>query len=96
MKQQFWNVIRKSPKFSGRINVTVHVGLRTCCADRRLNWVSEQKSHRRRRFSWIFVCCCERVNSNELTAKDGKKVAENGVNSNEKEEERMVSNEHKA
>jgi hypothetical protein len=32
----------------------------------------------------------------ELTAKDRKKVAENGVNSNEKEEERMVSNEHKA
>ncbi len=44
--------------------VTVHVGLRTCCADRRLNWASEQKSHRRRRFSWIFACCCERVNSN--------------------------------
>ena len=46
------------------INVTVHIGLRTCCADRRLNWASEQKSHRRRRFSWIFACCCERVNSN--------------------------------
>ncbi len=46
------------------IAVTVHVGLRTCCADRRLNWASEQKSHRRRRFSWIFACCCERVNSN--------------------------------
>ncbi len=46
--------------------VTVHIGLRTCCADRMLNWASEQKSHQRRRFSWIFACCCERVNSNEV------------------------------
>ena len=44
--------------------ITVHIGLRTCCADCMLNWASEQKSHRRRRFSWIFACCCERVNSN--------------------------------
>ena len=35
--------------------VTVHVGLRTCCADHILNWASEQKSHRQRRFSWIFA-----------------------------------------
>ena len=48
------------------VYVTVHIGLRTCCADRRLNWASEQKSHRRRRFSWIFACCCERVNSNQF------------------------------
>ena len=46
--------------------VTVHIGLRTCCADRRLNWASEQKSHRRRRFSWIFACCCELVYSNYM------------------------------
>ena len=44
--------------------VTVHIGLRTCCADRMLNWASEQKSHRQRRFSWIFARCCEHVNSN--------------------------------
>ena len=44
--------------------ITVHIGLRTCCADCMLNWASEQKSHRRRRFSWIFARCCERVNSN--------------------------------
>ncbi len=49
-----------------RFIVTVHVGLRTCCADRMLNWASEQKSHRRRRFSWIFARYCERVNSNVL------------------------------
>jgi len=48
------------------LSVTVHVGLRTCCADRRLNWASEQKSYRRRRFSWIFARYCERVNSNNF------------------------------
>jgi hypothetical protein len=46
-------------------NLLLFTDLRTCCADRMLNWASEQKSHRRRRFSWIFACCCERVNSNK-------------------------------
>ncbi len=50
----------------GDKGVTVHIGLRTCRADRMLNWASEQKSHRRRRFSWIFACCCEIVDVNSL------------------------------
>ena len=54
--------------------VTVHIGLRTCCADRMLKWASKQKSHRRRRFSWIFACCCERVNSNEGVSPVGKQT----------------------
>ncbi len=44
-----------------RASVTVQVGLCACRADRVINWAREQKSHRRRRFSWIFASCCERV-----------------------------------
>ena len=70
----------KKFKAIGRF-VTVHIGLRTCCADRRLNWASEQKSHRRRRFSWIFACCCERVNSSAASAPRAAWVANQGVDS---------------
>ncbi|MCI8981916.1 MAG: ABC transporter permease [Hungatella sp.] len=44
-----------------RASVTVQVGLCACRTDRVINWAREQKSHRRRRFSWIFASCCERV-----------------------------------
>ena len=44
-----------------RASVTVQVGLCACRTDRVINWAREQKSHRRRRFSWIFASCCERM-----------------------------------
>ena len=56
--------------------VTVHAGLCTYCADCKLNWASEQISHRRRRFSWIFVCCCSHVNSS-FFRKDEERAGHN-------------------
>ena len=51
--------IKKKAEKSNK-NVTVHIGLRTCCADRKNAWNSRQISIAAGDLAWIFACCRER------------------------------------